>query len=297
MTKLILVLSVYLIFISCTNSETPRFDQEKAFSFLEEQCEIGPRNPGSEEIKLCREYISSQLENFNADISYQEFQVEISGVEYQGVNIAAGFYPRMSRRILLGAHYDTRPWADKDPDPENHYKPIIGANDAASGVAVLLEIARHLSLQAPAQFGVDLIFFDLEDMGSYGTNDTWCLGSRYYADHYSDALPEKAIIVDMVGDKKQQLKMEYYSYHNSPALVNEVWDTGRNLGYKNFRHVIENMIFDDHVPLIRAGFNAIVIIDFDYDYWHTLEDTVDKCSSESLFVVGQTLLEIIYGKE
>ena len=296
MKKLILLILVSMVFFACAKS-VPQFDKTNAFDLLLKQCEIGPRYPGSEEIEICRNLIINELSKHNAQIEVQHFTAVVQEEEIEGVNIIGSFYPRMSRRILLGAHYDTRPWADKETDPELHNTPILGANDAASGVAVLLELAAVINREQPPQYGIDLVFFDLEDMGEYGINETWCLGSQYFADNYKKELPEKAIIVDMIGDTDLLVDMEYISYHNSPELVNEVWDLAKNLGFKEFKPRITKKIFDDHVPLIIAGFNAIDIIDFEYPYWHTLEDTPDKCSPQSLFIIGQTLLNLIYDEK
>ena len=295
MIKYISLIFISLVIISCQDT-IPEFNKEEAFTFLEEQCNLGPRYPGSDEIVLCRNYIISALNQYGASVEEQYFSVIINDTEFEGVNIIAKFYPRMSRRILLGAHYDTRPWADKEEDISLHDTPIIGANDAASGVAVLLELASIISKKQPEQFGIDLVFFDLEDMGTYQKNETWCLGSEHFAKNYTGKKPEKAIIVDMIGDKDLEINMEYSSYHNSPALVNEIWETGKNLGFSEFKQRIGNRIYDDHYPLIKIGINAIDIIDFDYPYWHTLADTPDKCSSQSLYIVGQTLLKIIYSE-
>ncbi|MBN2461921.1 MAG: M28 family peptidase [Candidatus Cloacimonetes bacterium] len=291
--RFIIIILLFSMLLCCT-SRTPVFDQERAFRFLLDQCEIGPRAPNSAEIELCRQYIINKLKENNAVVREQDFTIEKDGVIYEGCNILASYFPRMSRRILLGAHYDTRPWADRDASDSLRSRPIIGANDAASGVAILLEISSVLARYEPQQVGVDLIFFDLEDMGEYGKNETWCLGSQYYAENYSSALPEKAIIIDMVGDKNLELYMEYFSYHNAPALTNEIWFTARDLGFRQFKARIGKRIYDDHYPLIQSGFNAVDIIDFDYEYWHTTEDTPDKCSEQSLYVVGQTLLELIF---
>ncbi len=293
MNKLILFLFFILVISSCADNY-PTFDAEKAFEHLEKQCELGTRYPGSDGIELCRDYIINELTKCNAQIESQEFTVVLNGEEIDGVNILASFYPQMSRRILFGAHYDTRPWADKEEDITLHNTPILGANDAASGVAVLLELAEMISIRQPQQFGIDMIFFDLEDMGEYGKNETWCLGSSYFANNYTKPKPEKAIVIDMIGDADLSINMEYFSYHNSPNLVKEVWEIADQLGYNEFKHRITNRIYDDHYPLIAAGFNAIDIIDFEYPFWHTLEDTPDKCSPHSLKVVGQTMVNLIY---
>ena len=293
MNKLIFFFFLIFVISSCADNY-PVFNAESASVLLEKQCELGARYPGSDGIELCREFIINELTKYNAEIELQKFTVELSGEEIDGMNILASFYPQMSRRILLGAHYDTRPWADKEEDTSLHNTPILGANDAASGVAVLLELAKIISAQQPQQFGIDLIFFDLEDMGAYGENESWCLGSSYFADNYTKPKPEKAIIIDMIGDADLSINMEYFSYHNSPNLVKEVWEIADQLGYNEFKPRIVNRIYDDHYPLIAIGINAIVVIDFEYPHWHTLEDTPDKCSPHSLGVVGQTMVNMIY---
>ncbi len=293
MNKLIFFFFLILVISSCADS-FPVFNADSAFEHLEKQCELGVRYPGSDGIELCRDYIVNELTRYNAEIELQKFDVVVNEEKIDGVNILASFYPQMSRRILLGAHYDTRPWADKEEDLTLHNTPILGANDAASGVAVLLELAEIISAQQPQQFGIDMVFFDLEDMGAYGDNESWCLGSSYFADNFTDPKPEKAIVIDMIGDADLSINMEHSSYHNSPNLVKEVWDIADQLGFNEFKTRITNRIYDDHYPLIAAGINAIVIIDFEYPFWHTLEDTPDKCSPQSLGVVGQTMVNLIY---
>ena len=289
----LLLLFVVIYSVGCSHS-VPKFNQDQAFVYLEEQCDFGFRYPGSEEIKLLQSYIISKMKNAGAKVEEQDFTTTINDEPVSGKNIIARFFPRMSRRILLAAHYDTRPWADKDPDPKNHAEPVLGANDGASGVAVLLEIASILNQTPPQQYGVDLVFFDVEDSGSYGVDSSWCKGSQFFADQFQGEKPEKAIVVDMIGDKDLAINMEYFSYQNSPALVNEVWEIAKELGFSEFKPKIETVIVDDHLPLIKIGINAIDLIDFDYPVWHTVSDTPDQCSPHSLFVVGQTLLHLIY---
>lgn len=296
--KLILIVYVLLILslISCTK-KIPEFNADNAFQLIVEQCNIGFRHPGTEEIKLVRSYIINHLQTSGARVKEQDFEVSVLEKNMDGKNIVASFYPRLSRRILLGAHYDTRPWADLEKDDSLHTEPVLGANDGASGVAVLLEIARILKQHEPTQFGVDMVFFDLEDSGIYENHDSWCLGSQYFAANFQGPFPEKAIIVDMIGDADLAINMEYFSYQNSPSLVNEVWNIAKELGFNEFHSKIGTVVIDDHLPLIRIGMNAIVIIDFDYPYWHTVQDTPDKCSPRSLYVVGQTLLHLIYNNK
>jgi len=297
MRNLIILSIILFLLITACQQKIPEFNKEESFSYLKEQCDLGARPPGSEGIILCRDYISSILKQFNAEIEKQEFLVNINDKKFEGVNIIGKYYPRMSRRILLATHYDTRPWADKEEDKSLQNKPIPGANDGASGVAVLLEIASVISKKQPAQFGVDLVFFDLEDMGSYNDEKSWCIGSQYFAKHFIGQKPEKAIVVDMIGDADLKIYMEYYSYQNSPSLVNEIWNISKEYGFKEFIPKIKSAINDDHYSLIQQGFNAIDIIDFDYLYWHTLKDTPEKCSPRSLYVVGQTLIKLIYSEK
>jgi Peptidase family M28 len=290
---LIFILGVMLM--SCTQ-QVPQFNGENAYKMLVEQCDLGPRPPGSAEIELCRDYIIDKLHEYGAEVKLQKFKAEVQGMEFDGVNITGSFYPRLSRRILLGAHYDTRPWADRDSLEANHSQPVLGANDGASGVAVLLEIGRILANEMPAEYGIDLVFFDMEDMGSYEEDDTWCVGSEYFAQNWEGEKPEKSIVIDMVGDIDLRIPIEYHSYHNSPLLVRQVWDIAWQLGVKEFETRIDNAVRDDHYSLIKAGFEAIDIIDFEYEWWHTVHDTPDKCSAVSLQAVGQVVVNLIYQK-
>jgi Zn-dependent M28 family amino/carboxypeptidase len=164
-------------------------------------------------------------------------------------------------------------------------------------VAVLLELGEILSSNMPPEYGVDLVFFDLEDMGRYSENDTWCLGSEYFAQNYKGEKPEKAIVIDMIGDAELEVPIEYFSYHNSPALVREIWDIAEELEIDEFKSRIDDAVYDDHYSLIKAGFNAIDIIDFDFKWWHTINDTPDKCSAASLGKIGRVLTSFIYNND
>ncbi len=291
----VILLFSSLLVISCSKN-FPRFDSELAFKFLEEQCSFGPRNPGSEGHFLCKEYILETLQNYGAEVKTQEFTDSIRGQSYEFTNIIASYFPERKSRIFLGAHWDTRPWADKDSLADNHDKPIIGANDAASGVAVLLATAKTINQNsASLAQGIDLLFFDAEDAGSYGKTGDWCLGSKYFAENYDGVEPEAVIIVDMIGDKNLQINIESHSYRNSPQLVAKIWGIADSYNFNEFKTKIKYQIYDDHYPFLEKGFNAIDIIDFDYQYWHTMQDTPDKCSTESLHKVGNILIKYIWG--
>ena len=274
----------------------PAFDENSAFGFLEEQCEIGPRYPGSSGHKLLRRYIVDRLREFGANISLQPLEgVLTTGDTLHLVNIIGNYNMNASRRIMLGAHYDTRPFADRDPDSTMRNNPIIGANDGASGVAVLLEIARLLGKTEPP-VGIDLVFFDGEDYGREGVPQDFILGSSYFARHLKGYRPSAVIVVDMVGERGVEIKVEGFSDAASAALVDEVYSTAERLGAESFTSDMGPALVDDHLPFIQAGIPSIVLIDFEYPHWHTLEDTPDKCTPESLGQVGRVLVEYIWSR-
>ena len=214
-------------------------------------------------------------------------------------NIIGSFYPEKVTRLILCAHWDTRPFADRDR-PRNQHLPILGANDGASGVAVLLEMARQIQ-QAEPPVGIDIVLFDGEDYGREGDLDNYCLGSRYFVANNVKYFPKYAVLLDMIGDAQLSLPVEGYSKHYAPAVVQQVWTIAEKLGIYQFESEVRNYVFDDHVILNEGGIPAIDIIDFEYPntshrFWHTLEDTPDKCSAKSLKVVGDVLMELIYNE-
>lgn len=292
-TAALVVLSISSCW-GCSGREKPVFDSQSAFRFLEEQCEIGPRYPGSREHLKLRRYLVNKLREFGANVSAQSFDAVLTtGDTLKLANIIGNYNLGSERRILLGAHYDTRPRADRDPDPANREKPISGANDGASGVAVLLEIARLLGDARPP-VGVDIVFFDGEDYGSEGVQEDYILGSSYFASHMSGYNPEAVIIVDMVGEKGVEIKRERFSEIYSGQLMDELFAIADSLGVSGFSDEKGSHILDDHIPFIKRGIPAVDLIDFDYPHWHTLEDTPDKCSPASLEGVGRVLIEYIW---
>ncbi|MDH4223320.1 MAG: M28 family peptidase [candidate division Zixibacteria bacterium] len=208
-------------------------------------------------------------------------------------NIIASFYPDKKERILLCAHWDTRPWADKDPEPANRFTPISGANDGASGVAVLMELASTISGKKP-KYGVDIILFDGEDYGSDEHPERWCLGSSYFSKNSGGYKAVFGILLDMIGDRDLQIYQEGYSSRYAGEIVRMVWEKAQKLSISDFKTGVKHYMVDDHLPLIQAGIPCIDIIDFDYPYWHTIEDTPDKCSPESLEKVGKVILSVLY---
>ena len=295
--KLILITSFCVICCLSCGNKIPEFDGQIAYQYLQKQCDFGSRNPGSDGHQLCKNYLLNFFKKTNSEVESQDFTVEIRGEEYHCTNIIASFYPRKSTRILIGAHWDSRPWADSDSIAENHNKPILGANDGASGVAILMHLADILNKYEPYIFGVDLVLFDVEDAGTTGRNDDWCLGSKYFVDNFSKQKPKYVIIVDMIGDKDLNVNIEKFSYDSAPDLVATIWKIAKQKGFDNFKTSIEFSIYDDHFPFIEKGFSAIDIIDIDYPYWHTLADTPDKCSPESLHIIGTVLTEFIFNKK
>ena len=272
----------------------PSYDGELAFAFLERQCEFGPRYPGSDGHEAMREWLVDTLDGYADAVSVQEFTVErTDSVEVALANVIASFNMDARERVLLGAHWDTRPIAEHDPDEANRGTPILGANDGGSGVAVLLTLAAMMSERSPA-VGVDLVFFDGEDGGNGGGLPEFCVGSTVFAQRMGAYAPSYAVVVDMVGDSDLAIPREPNSLNACPSVVAMVWDAAERVGATSFSDVTGTAMFDDHVPLIRAGIPSALIIDFDYTFWHTVEDTPDKCSPESLREVGAVLAELVY---
>lgn len=271
------------------------FNQENAWNYLQKQCAFGPRPPGSDAHHECLEYLEGELKRFIPSVQRQAFLGvnPVSEVTYTLHNVIAQFHPERTPRTVLCAHWDTRPWADRDPDPANREKPILGANDGASGVAVLLEIARCISSEDPG-IGVDIVLFDGEDMGREGYLDEYCLGSRYYSQNLKYPLPEAAVLLDMIGDANLHIMQELYSRMTSRSLLDEIFSIAEKIGESAFDKRPGTAVYDDHIALINEGIPAVNLIDFNFDHWHTLKDTPEVCSPESLSAVGRVLLAWLY---
>ncbi|TFH07899.1 MAG: M28 family peptidase [Candidatus Thorarchaeota archaeon] len=280
---IIIVLAASVFQVSGQVTHTPIFDGESAYGFLTGQCDFGPRPPGSENLTQCTSYIIETLESFNWTITIQNFTYMNTAC----ANIIATWNGTTDSPIILGAHYDTRPNATKDSSA-NQALPILGANDGASGTAVLMELARILPISERSK--VELVFFDAEDSGGLNGWD-WIQGSTYYVSqlttHRKDTI-EAMALVDMVGDADLYLPKEGSS---TDSLQNVIWSIAADLGYGNtFIDTSGSSITDDHRPFLDAGIPAVDIIQVPFpSYWHTLEDTTDKCSAESLEIVGEVL--------
>ena len=283
--------------------EKPAFDGERAYQYLVRQCEFGPRTPGSEGHTQCKQFLVDELKRYCDRVVQQDFDYrdkKDSTNIYYGTNIIASInlHPKKRKRIMLCAHWDTRPWADNDPLPENHSQPIIGANDGASGVAVLLEIADALH-RIKLEIGVDIILFDLEDIGDRQFEEhpdslnPFSVGAEYFVENNKQYRPAYGILLDMIGDSSLQIEKEAYSLINARSIVDKVWAAARRVDAAAFVDAEGVAVNDDHVPFLRRGIPVINIIDFDYPHWHTLEDTPDKCTAKSLQQVGNVLIDLL----
>lgn len=248
----------------------------------------GPRVPGTAGHRVCRRYLEQQLLALCDTAEKQEFSVEVNGTELAMVNLIGRFRPAEPRRILLCAHWDSRPTADYNP-PGQRNQPIDGANDGASGVAILLELARVLGEQPPP-IGVDIVLFDGEDYGP--ELDMMLLGSKYFAAHLTDSQAKAynyGVLLDMVGDAQLDIHPESSSEAVAGRVYAAALAVARDQGYHGFKASGAIEITDDHTPLIQRGLRVYDFIDFDYPYWHTTEDTENKCRADSLEQVGRVL--------
>jgi glutaminyl-peptide cyclotransferase len=280
-----------------TPSITPApIDGERAYGYLKQICELGPRPAGSVANAKQRQMVANHFTKYGAAVREQPFSGidPRSGTKLDMVNLIGAWHPERTQRVLLGAHYDTRPFPDRETDPARRQTPYIGANDGASGVALLMEIAHHLN-ELPTTWGVDLVLFDGEDL-VYSEVGEYCLGSKEFARIYSEAVEKSrvgprysaALVFDMVGDKNLALEQEQYSLSFTPRLVNEVWSVARKLKASAFRPRVGPAVNDDHLPLNNASIPAIDLIDFrPPPTWHMARDLPENCSAISLEQVGK----------
>jgi Zn-dependent M28 family amino/carboxypeptidase len=274
-----------------------RFNADRAWADLVLQVDAGPRVPNTPGHAAIRDYLLQQLSASMDTVQPQDFTLEIRGTPLAMTNVIGQIGADHPTQVLLAAHWDTRPTADNDPSPQNRQTPIPGANDGASGVAILLEVARVLK-EAPPPVGVIIVMLDGEDYGP-GV-DAMFLGSRYYARNLAPVRPSWGILLDMVGDRDLQIPREGTSQQRAGAVNDKVWRAARELGRREFVEATSGQILDDHIPLLDAGVPMIDLIDFSYgpghSWWHTLADTPDKCSAASLEAVGQVVLRTLYNE-
>jgi glutaminyl-peptide cyclotransferase len=260
------------------------FDGNRAYEDVKTQVAFGPHSPGMEGHDKIQAWIQKELEAAGWQVEVQES--EALGHPVKNIVAKRG---SESPQIVIGAHYDSRMYADNDPDPANHTSPVPAANDGGSGVAVLLGLARSLPKDSVP---VWLVFFDTEDNGRIEGWD-WILGSREFVKN-NPIQPRAAIVVDMIGDADLNI---YKEKNSNAAITEEIWKTAKDLGYGDqFIDTYKYSMIDDHTPFLDAGIPAVDLIDFDYPYWHTTQDTPDKVSAESLKAVGDTLLAWVLGQ-
>jgi len=293
---------ISIVTLSCNEKsvEAPKFDSFRAFEYLVKQVEFGPRVPGSREWQKCKEYIANHFAELGLKPKFQEFDFfdPYSKTQLPLVNIIASIEGRSAEpeRILLMAHWDSRPRTDYPTKPNNSDKPIPGANDGASGVAVLMELANMMAKNRP-EHSVEIVLVDGEDWGKSGDNEYYLLGSSEFARRSIRGKYRFGIVIDMVGDKNQEFYREVFSEAHHPELNDMIWNAAAELGASSFIDTTRHTVLDDHIPLVTSGLPAVDIIDFDYKWWHTDQDTVDKCSPESLGNIGKVLAHIIYNPQ
>jgi Zn-dependent M28 family amino/carboxypeptidase len=269
----------------------PRFDQERAFQRLRELCAFGPRNHGSEGKMKAEEWIQQTLRDAGAEVTVHEFQYTPTEPE-SFRNIVARINPKQTLRVLIATHYDTRPTADKDPDESRRSEPITGANDGASGVAVLLEMAT-LWKDQPPPVGVDLIFFDGEDFGRGPELDDYFLGSKAWVRDFPEYRPAWGVVLDMVGDSDFAIRKERDSLARAPAVVERLWSAASRVKANGITDERGGLVYDDHTAFLDKGIPVVLLIDFSYKWFHTTADTPDKCSAAGLGQVGRTVMEAV----
>lgn len=277
----------------------PLFDAKRAFGYLEEICDIGPRISGTEGMAKQQDIIDAHFTKLGAKVFYQEFDTAHpqTGGRVKLRNMIISWHPEARDRVLLCCHYDTRPRPDQEPYPPNREKEFIGANDGASGVALFMELGHQMPHLQTA-VGVDFVFFDAEELIYDPQRDRhlYFLGSKYFATQYRDQPPQyrylAGVLIDMIGDKKLQLYVERNSSKLAPEVTKSIWDTARKVRAGSFIPKIKHEVQDDHLALNEiARIPTCDIIDFDYPYWHTRSDLPAACSGDSLKEVASVLTQ------
>ncbi len=287
---------IFLALLALHTAAAGAFPGDRAYAHLVAQCEMGPRNPGSEGHRRCAAYIRETLETAGGRVHEQRFPHEMpeGGGTIELINIIAQFGPQRAGGLLLGAHWDTRPWAEEDPDSLRWGEPILGANDGASGTALLLTLAETFAEQPPP-IPIQLVFFDGEDLGSNDTHEGWIIGSTYFAERLGRQRPEAGLILDMVGSESMALMVELQARELYPDMAGLLDGIAAQLGIAGYLPGPGPPAVDDHIPLIRAGLPTLLLIDFRDPVWHTHADTPDRCSPQSLAEVGRLVDQLVRG--
>lgn len=289
----------------------PDFNADSAYIYLQEQCDFGPRTMNSVAHDKCEKWIIQKFEQYGCKVTTQKATLNgYDGTPLRSTNIIASYNPEATSRIMFCAHWDCRPWADNDPDSTNWHKPIIAANDAASGVGVMIELARILK-GSGLELGVDFICFDAEDYGTpqwfegEDPGDTWALGAQYFANNLPEGYaPRYGILLDMVGGVGAKFYREGMSMQYAPAIVKKVWNAARQVGYGSYFPKDDGgMITDDHIPVNQtANIPCIDVIPYYPDCaqssfgptWHTIADNMDNIDKNTLKTVGQTMVQVLF---
>ena len=289
----------------------PDFNADSAYIYLQEQCDFGPRTMNSTAHDKCEKWIIQKFEQYGCKVTTQKATLNgYDGTPLSSTNIIASYNPEATTRIMFCAHWDCRPWADNDPDSTNWYKPIVAANDAASGVGVMIELARILK-GSGLELGVDFICFDAEDYGTpqwfegEDPGDTWALGAQYFANNLPEGYaPRYGILLDMVGGVGAKFYREGMSMQYAPAIVKKVWNAARQVGYGSYFPKDDGgMITDDHIPVNQtANIPCIDVIPYYPDCaqssfgptWHTIADNMDNIDKNTLKAVGQTMVQVLF---
>ena len=322
------IIIMTMLLMACGNKKSntttaepvgPEFSADSAFSFCQQQCDFGPRTMNSEAHELCGQWIAAKFREYGMEVTEQKARlVGYDGTALNSTNIIASYKPEATKRILLCAHWDSRPWADNDPDEANWRKPVMAANDGASGVAVMLEIARLLNAQdstGRSQLGIDFICFDAEDWGTpqwsdsqEDSGDTWALGAQFWAanPYSSGPKPQYGILLDMVGGQGATFYREGFSKRYANDIVNRVWEAAAIIGKSSyFPQKDGGYITDDHVPVNRkAGIPCIDIVPCYPDCeqssfgptWHTVNDDMQHIDRSTLKAVGQTIVQVLWSE-
>lgn len=289
----------------------PDFNADSAYIYLQEQCDFGPRTMNTTAHDKCEKWIIQKFEQYGCKVTTQKATLNgYDGTPLRSTNIIASYNPEATTRIMFCAHWDCRPWADNDPDSTNWHKPIVAANDAASGVGVMIELARILK-GSGLELGVDFICFDAEDYGTpqwfegEDPGDTWALGAQYFANNLPEGYaPRYGILLDMVGGVGAKFYREGMSMQYAPAIVKKVWNAARQVGYGSYFPKDDGgMITDDHIPVNQtANIPCIDVIPYYPDCaqssfgptWHTIADNMDNIDKNTLKAVGQTMVQVLF---
>jgi glutaminyl-peptide cyclotransferase len=321
-SKYYLLVNLFLVFLySCASDQPldtsssssskmtpisiPKFNRDSAFSYVAAQVAFGPRVPGYDAHTQCANYLKNQLEKFGAAVTLQNFSASAyDGTPLEGTNIIGSFNPNHPKRLILAAHWDTRPFSDSPINTSESNEPNLGADDGASGVGVWLEVARLLK-EYPLDLGVDIIFFDLEDYGENSNENSWGLGSQYWSNnfHVRNYQAEAGILLDMVGSKNAVFPKEQFSVYFAPDFVNRIWNLAQRMGYGNyFSNNKGGAITDDHyfvntiakIPMIDVIHRPINSQTGFPNHWHTPDDNIEVIDAKTLGAVGQVMVAAIY---